>query len=345
MVPRTVLLSRWRTGGQSSLDLVREFVQELPHASAADAWQRSLLLVSKDAVNPAGEPRLRLSAHEEPPKGDHPFFWAGYLLADTGTLPQELADERRKALAEQPPVAEKPAKGQPQGAANGQQNKQGAATAPGNQPPGGLMPFPSVGGAGVGGAAAPQRPGAPRQFGAPQQPGGQQQPGNPQQPADGAFIRARPNAGAGGFGAPNTPMNEAGGANAGLGQAGGPIQGGFDGPAKADSPTGKPARKTKAPKTTRTPKEKNTDEFAPMNPGYDESGDDGTGKPAIKHTRKPATTKSKKSSDTKAGDANASEKSSADKKTTDKKASDKKSAKSKASADDPPATPPASANP
>src|SRR6185437_8920920 len=61
---RTVLLSRWRTGGQSSIDLVREFVQELPHTSAADAWQRSLLLVSKDSLNPLGEPRLRLTAHE-----------------------------------------------------------------------------------------------------------------------------------------------------------------------------------------------------------------------------------------------------------------------------------------
>ncbi len=141
---QTVLLSRWRTGGQSSVDLVREFVQELPHASAADAWQRSLLLVSKDTLNPAGEPRLRLTSHEEPPQADHPFFWAGYLLADTGSLPQELADEQRKALAEQPPVAEKPAKGQPPGGPNAPQNNPGAARA-GDQPQGGLMPFPSVG--------------------------------------------------------------------------------------------------------------------------------------------------------------------------------------------------------
>ena len=89
---------------------------------AADAWQRSLLLVSKDTLNPAGEPRLRLTSHEEPPQADHPFFWAGYLLADTGSLPQELADEQRKALAEQPPVAEKPAKGQPPGGPNAAQN-------------------------------------------------------------------------------------------------------------------------------------------------------------------------------------------------------------------------------
>ena len=43
---RTVLLSRWRSGGQSSYDLVREFAQELPHTSPADAWQRAVLLAA-----------------------------------------------------------------------------------------------------------------------------------------------------------------------------------------------------------------------------------------------------------------------------------------------------------
>ena len=94
---RTVLLTRWRTGGQSSVDLVREFVQELPHASAADAWQRSIAIVSENPLNAAAEPRLRLSPSEETPKAEHPFFWAGYMLVDTGTLPQELAEQQPKA--------------------------------------------------------------------------------------------------------------------------------------------------------------------------------------------------------------------------------------------------------
>ena len=38
---RTVLISRWRTGGQTSYDLVREFAQELPHTTPVDAWQRA----------------------------------------------------------------------------------------------------------------------------------------------------------------------------------------------------------------------------------------------------------------------------------------------------------------
>ncbi|HET6884090.1 MAG TPA: CHAT domain-containing protein, partial [Pirellulales bacterium] len=84
---RTVLISRWRTGGQSSVDLVREFVQELPHTTASDAWQRSVQVVRHSQVHPLAEPRLKLTTQQEPPEAKHPFFWAGYLLADTGALP------------------------------------------------------------------------------------------------------------------------------------------------------------------------------------------------------------------------------------------------------------------
>jgi hypothetical protein len=83
---RTVLLSRWRTGGQMNLQLVREFMQELEHSPADQAWQRSVLLAWETPLDAAQEPRLkRLEDGAEPPGADHPFFWAGYLLVDTGT--------------------------------------------------------------------------------------------------------------------------------------------------------------------------------------------------------------------------------------------------------------------
>ena len=111
---RTVLISRWRTGGQTSVDLVREFAQELPHTSASDAWQRSVQLVSNAQVNVAAEPRLKLNLKDVPPKADQPFFWAGFLLADTGALP--MTDEEEEA-AEQvlvaKPADEKPGAGPP----------------------------------------------------------------------------------------------------------------------------------------------------------------------------------------------------------------------------------------
>ncbi|MBX9791071.1 MAG: CHAT domain-containing protein [Pirellulales bacterium] len=81
---RTTLISLWRPGGQTSYDLVREFVQELPHQSAAGAWQRAVSLAVSAAVDPAVEPRVEISPKKQPPKAEHPFFWAGYLLFDSG---------------------------------------------------------------------------------------------------------------------------------------------------------------------------------------------------------------------------------------------------------------------
>jgi CHAT domain-containing protein len=85
---RTLLLSRWRTGGQSSFDLVREFAQELPYTSPADAWQRAVLLENDTPLNLEAEPRVRTAPTEETLKADHPFFWAGYMLIDSGRLRQ-----------------------------------------------------------------------------------------------------------------------------------------------------------------------------------------------------------------------------------------------------------------
>jgi tetratricopeptide (TPR) repeat protein len=84
---RTVLISRWRSGGQTSLDLVREFTQELPHTTPADAWQRAVQVVSNSELAADGEPRIKGDVAGQ--RAGHPFFWAGYLLADTGSpLPQ-----------------------------------------------------------------------------------------------------------------------------------------------------------------------------------------------------------------------------------------------------------------
>jgi hypothetical protein len=91
---RTVLLSRWRVGGQSTVDLVREFVQELPHAPAAAAWRRSVQLGLDRPLDPAAEPRVKFAGAADGQKTDHPFFWAGYLLVDTGGVPPAEAPAR-----------------------------------------------------------------------------------------------------------------------------------------------------------------------------------------------------------------------------------------------------------
>jgi hypothetical protein len=90
---RTILLTRWRTSGRTNYDLVREFVQEFPHASAAEGWQRAVVLAREAPLDLNREPRLKRSAGDIGlPTADHPFFWAGYLLVDTGTRPQKESE-------------------------------------------------------------------------------------------------------------------------------------------------------------------------------------------------------------------------------------------------------------
>jgi hypothetical protein len=86
---RTVLLSRWRSGGQASLDLVREFTQELPHTTPADSWQRAVQVVSNGPLTVENEPRIKKAANPAAAgptlRATHPFFWAGYMLIDAGS--------------------------------------------------------------------------------------------------------------------------------------------------------------------------------------------------------------------------------------------------------------------
>ena len=85
---RTILLSRWRSGGQSSLDLVREFTQELPHATPAEAWQRAVQVVARGPLMVEAEPRLKkLGSGEESLRASHPFFWSGFMLVNGGSPP------------------------------------------------------------------------------------------------------------------------------------------------------------------------------------------------------------------------------------------------------------------
>ncbi len=111
---RTILLSRWRSGGQSSVDLVREFTQELPRTAPADAWQRAVMVVAETPLDLDAEPRIKKSIGDEPPKVNHPFFCAGYVLVDSGvsTGPGD-ADEPKPPDGKMPKKGEaKPANGE-----------------------------------------------------------------------------------------------------------------------------------------------------------------------------------------------------------------------------------------
>ncbi|MEX2176085.1 MAG: CHAT domain-containing protein [Pirellulaceae bacterium] len=105
---RTALLSRWRVAGQSTVELMREFVQELPHQSAAAAWQRSVSLSIDRVLDPTREPRLKPSSAADGLKASSPFFWSGYMLVDTGVVPAKEAEpvEPAKAAERAKPVKE-----------------------------------------------------------------------------------------------------------------------------------------------------------------------------------------------------------------------------------------------
>jgi len=129
----TLLLSRWRVGGQSTMDLMREFVQELPHTSAADAWQRSVELTKESTIDPVNELRVQASKNPVELKATHPFFWAGYLVVDSGWRPEEEGDP--EAEGNQPGASEPPAADAAKAPVAGEVAPPAGAAGPANRTP------------------------------------------------------------------------------------------------------------------------------------------------------------------------------------------------------------------
>ncbi|TWT32232.1 CHAT domain protein [Posidoniimonas corsicana] len=108
---RTILMSRWQTGGANHRKLVQEFVTDWTQSTPVEAWRRSVTLAREALLDPYQEPRLKLrDAGGEPPSANHPFFWSGYLLLDTGYEPPEEAeapgDQVQQAEEKKEPAAQ-----------------------------------------------------------------------------------------------------------------------------------------------------------------------------------------------------------------------------------------------
>jgi hypothetical protein len=80
---RTILMSRWRTGGRVSYDLTEQFLLQLADKPAAEAWRQAILEVGSNALRLDEEPRVRKEAGDEP-IANHPFFWGAFMLIDRG---------------------------------------------------------------------------------------------------------------------------------------------------------------------------------------------------------------------------------------------------------------------
>jgi hypothetical protein len=89
---RSVLLSRWAVGGESSAIALRELVQELPFAGLNSSWARARSVLRQSELNPESEPLLIKSEHaRQGLTGDQPLFWAGYLLSSPPQPQAEIA--------------------------------------------------------------------------------------------------------------------------------------------------------------------------------------------------------------------------------------------------------------
>lgn len=81
---RTILLSRWRLGGDSANKLSTEFAIGLKDKSATKAWEESKKKWFEGEVDAAKELRVKQDKAGGKLDAKHPFFWSGYMLIDMG---------------------------------------------------------------------------------------------------------------------------------------------------------------------------------------------------------------------------------------------------------------------
>ncbi len=92
---RTIVLSRWKMGGSSSGMLMEELLRETPTTTAAEAWQRAVLLLRESKLKLTEEPKIQLSPNDDQTiSGAHPLFWSGYLVIDRGTSVAHTLDTK-----------------------------------------------------------------------------------------------------------------------------------------------------------------------------------------------------------------------------------------------------------
>jgi tetratricopeptide (TPR) repeat protein len=86
---KTILISRWRTGGRVSYDLVGEFMKNYSAMTAAESWREAILHVSGEPLQLKEEPRVQAKSETDPSIANHPFFWGAFLLIDRGEIPEK----------------------------------------------------------------------------------------------------------------------------------------------------------------------------------------------------------------------------------------------------------------
>lgn len=129
---RTAVVSRWRMGGKTCVDVLEEFLRDrnitdadTDGPSAAESWQRAVATATAEQPDPGREPRLKQSPQAVLADASHPLLWAGYMLVDCGA----------GRYTDPPPAGPaQPGKQAPAAAPNQPPAPQPAAPAPGAAP-------------------------------------------------------------------------------------------------------------------------------------------------------------------------------------------------------------------
>ena len=114
---RTILISRWRVGGENSLAQTRDYASRLHQQRPLDAWTDSVKESRKRELNLDNEPRIKPEKLDQPITADHPFFWAGMMLVE---VPNEKTAVDPAAMKVDP-SGKPPLPGKPADPANAQQ--------------------------------------------------------------------------------------------------------------------------------------------------------------------------------------------------------------------------------
>lgn len=79
---RSILISRWAVGGESSAIVLRELLQELPFTGMNQSWSRARMLLRRSELDPEAEPLLTQADHDrDGVTGNEPLFWASYMIS------------------------------------------------------------------------------------------------------------------------------------------------------------------------------------------------------------------------------------------------------------------------
>lgn len=105
---RSLLLSRWRTGGRHSLELTRRYSKNLSDMSPVQALEAGVRETKEMELDLENEPRIKSKKLKSPLKAEHPFFWAGNIIIEVPTdksvesKPEEAGVEDAQAPVDLP---------------------------------------------------------------------------------------------------------------------------------------------------------------------------------------------------------------------------------------------------